>query len=650
MKKVKQSFAILLAFVMVFALVGVQIPVTVQAATKVTFSCTKKTVAVGGKYTLTVKGVKDKKATYAWSSSNKKVATVSKKGVVSGVAEGSATIKCKITLSDKSTKTLSCKVTVKEQKAATSVKISNAKLDENKVHTIVVGESYDFNRKLSPSKSNDKTYWYILDEEYAEVNSSGVVTAKKAGITTLVAKVGIDRVSAEESTNKVVDSVRLNIVSPKETSADKFTYIKKQDGTMRIIGCDRDLEEVIVPHMIEGKLVTEIGNSAFFLCSKLKSVILPEGITRIGDFAFYYQRNLTNIEIPDGVQSIGEMAFAGCTNLTNIEIPESVTSIGKRAFEGTEWLASKQQENTFVIINDILIAVNKDEIIGSVTIPESVINITGETFEFCGDLTNIELPKGLTSIGDLAFSYCRSLTNIEIPESVTSIGNNVFDKCNNVTITVTQGSYAEQWAVKNGYEDKLIRKSINTSANDIEWMKAYLNYLNGKELAELREQYAYSMSCYLVYLDEDNVPELLLTGVDFYTDYLLYYKNAKVQKENTFFGFINRYVPYSGWMETSAMDSTRCFYNAIERWNGQGDIQTMASGYYTEVDGWGVEEFVYNWDDKNYQNREEYKAAIDAYWVEQGFELSELREVSYYTGIYLGNFEETIRFFEARIH
>ena len=143
-QKAKRSLAFLLAFVMVFALVGVQMPVTtVQAATKMTMSCTTKTVAVGGTYTLAVQGVTDKKATYAWSSSDKKVATVSKKGVITGVAEGSATIQCNITLSDKSTKTLSCKVTVKEQIAATSVKISNAKLDENKVHTIIEGESYD---------------------------------------------------------------------------------------------------------------------------------------------------------------------------------------------------------------------------------------------------------------------------------------------------------------------------------------------------------------------------------------------------------------------------------------------------------------------------------------------------------------------------
>ena len=235
--KTKKRFAVLLAFIMAFTVVGVQMPITISAKTEkaISFFCTNKTVAKGGTYTLTVQGVTDKKATYSWSSSDKKIATVSKKGVVKGVSEGSTTIKCKVTLSDKSTKTLSCKVTVKEQKAATSVKITKTKLGTDNAHSIVVGESYDFNRKLSPSTSNDKTYWYILDEEYATVDSGGLVTAKKAGTTTLIAKVGIDRIDAERADNKVVDSIRLNIINP---SAEMPTAVEQLASVQEISKAD----------------------------------------------------------------------------------------------------------------------------------------------------------------------------------------------------------------------------------------------------------------------------------------------------------------------------------------------------------------------------------------------------------------------------
>ena len=232
--KLKKSLAFVLAFVMVFTIVGVQLPVTASAETKIALSCKTKRVAIGGTYTLTVEGVSDDNAIYMWASSNRKVATVStvsKEGVVTGIEEGTATIKCKIKMSDKSTQILSCKVTVLEQEPATSIKISNAKFDENNVHTIVVGENYDFNRKLSPAKSNDKTYWYIQDKEYAEVDSQGVVTAKKAGTTVLFAKVGIDRISAEEATNTVTDFVCLNIVEPTSTPEEPKTEEPKQEET-----------------------------------------------------------------------------------------------------------------------------------------------------------------------------------------------------------------------------------------------------------------------------------------------------------------------------------------------------------------------------------------------------------------------------------
>lgn len=221
--KMKKGLAFLLSFVMVLALIGVQAPITAKAAEEITFSCTTKSIAIGGTYTLTVDGVTDNKATYSWSSSQSGVAVVSSKGMITGISAGSATIKCKITLSDDSTKTLSCKVTVKEHTPAESIAISNAKCDTINAHILKVGESYDFNRTLTPATSNDKTYWYIQDEDYAQVDSSGVVTAKKEGITMLVAQAGIDRIDAELPTNTVVDYVYLYIVSADASQSNPTT-------------------------------------------------------------------------------------------------------------------------------------------------------------------------------------------------------------------------------------------------------------------------------------------------------------------------------------------------------------------------------------------------------------------------------------------
>ncbi len=73
--------------------------------------------------------------------------------------------------------------------------------------------------------------------------------------------------------------------------------------------------DVVIP----GDLgIKSIGSSAFFSCSSLKSVVIPEGVTSIGDKAFYFCESLTYITMPSSVNSIGSYAFAGCKNLNTI--------------------------------------------------------------------------------------------------------------------------------------------------------------------------------------------------------------------------------------------------------------------------------------------------------------------------------------------
>ena len=50
-------------------------------------------------------------------------------------------------------------------------------------------------------------------------------------------------------------------------------------------------------------------------------------VTSIGYYAFYGCSGLTSVEIPNSVTTIGGGAFSGCRGLTSVEIPNSVTSI-----------------------------------------------------------------------------------------------------------------------------------------------------------------------------------------------------------------------------------------------------------------------------------------------------------------------------------
>ena len=125
-------------------------------------------------------------------------------------------------------------------------------------------------------------------------------------------------------------------------------------------------------------------------------------MTYIGNYAFWYCSGLTSVTIPNSVTSIGNYAFADCSGLTSVTIPNSVTSIGNYAFADCSGLTS-------------------------VTIPNSVTSIGNYAFWYCSGLTSITIPNSVTSIGEGAFYGCSGLTSVTIPNSVTSIGERAFD-------------------------------------------------------------------------------------------------------------------------------------------------------------------------------------------------------------------------------
>ena len=151
--------------------------------------------------------------------------------------------------------------------------------------------------------------------------------------------------------------------------------------------------------------VTTIGTRAFYDCTSLTSVTIPDSVTSIGNSAFAGCTSLTSVAIGSGVTSIGYEAFYGCISLTSITISNSVTSIGTRAFYYCTSLTS-------------------------VTIPNGVTSIGDQTFYHCTSLTSVAIGSGVTSIGNEAFYYCTNLKSITIPpvssSPTTTIGTNVF--------------------------------------------------------------------------------------------------------------------------------------------------------------------------------------------------------------------------------
>ena len=185
--------------------------------------------------------------------------------------------------------------------------------------------------------------------------------------------------------------------------------------------------------------VTEIGKNAFS-GTRLRKVVLPNGLKKIGAGAFAECEKLSSITIPASVTSIEEYAFMSCYGLAEVHISDLKAwcnmEISTEAFvEGTMGITLTHQ----LYLNDQLVT--------DLVIPSGVENINPGAFSGCESLTSITIPEGVKSVGRDAFYACENVGRITIPKSVTSIGGSAFSYCRYVeqvdlSGVTTIGNYA----------------------------------------------------------------------------------------------------------------------------------------------------------------------------------------------------------------
>lgn len=151
--------------------------------------------------------------------------------------------------------------------------------------------------------------------------------------------------------------------------------IKVKESTKIILGDYTFLNcTALTEADLPGSRIKSIGESAFWGCTSLNKFDFSD-VSSIQKFAFYNCSGLKDIEIPEKIKTINEYAFSGCKGIKTLKIPGTVTEIGKWAFANCTGLEE-------------------------LDIEEGVQTIGDYTFAGCENLKTMILPKSISNFPD----------------------------------------------------------------------------------------------------------------------------------------------------------------------------------------------------------------------------------------------------------
>ncbi|MBQ7901439.1 MAG: leucine-rich repeat protein, partial [Clostridia bacterium] len=198
-----------------------------------------------------------------------------------------------------------------------------------------------------------------------------------------------------------------------------------------------------------------------------------------------------------------------------------IQKLGKYAFDDTLWLQNRQNENPFVIENNMLIDGKKCT--GDIVIPDNIKTICDAAFENCDDITNVDFPESLTYIGEWAFAECDGITAVIIHDNVLNIGERAFRTCRNISNIIIGSGLTEIGSDVFGFCTAVESVVVPENITSLGW-QAFFSCTNLKSIT------IENPDCN-IYGANSTISNKVANVVDYYYDGVIYgYTNSTAQK------------------------------------------------------------------------------------------------------------------------
>ena len=249
------------------------------------------------------------------------------------------------------------------------------------------------------------------------------------------------------------------------TTVDDFQFYTS-DGIHSLGTYMGNDAEIVLPDSYNGENY-KIGNCAFYNCSSLTSITIPESVTSIGDDAFYGCSSLYSVTIGSGVQSIGSNAFSTpkkviwltntpptgyanaegsinyvannqYTSLNNVKVYPYLSSMFE--VDGVKYVPVSPSERTCHAIDcaydSTATAINVGETASFKGVAMKVTEVMPYTFYGNDHIEEVSVSH-LGNIGDYAFCDCDSIETVDVSNQ-GAIGVQAFYNCDAIeTVNVS---------------------------------------------------------------------------------------------------------------------------------------------------------------------------------------------------------------------